>query len=1090
MHIANDAIDNANNAAKEGDFTYDTPKVDADGKPVVDADGKPVMEQATGTVGAQEAVDNAEAAAGNADKVAKDAELKLQDFTDGSATGTPTDPVVNVKEYNEDMVGGDQKNVDDLTQKVDDTLLGTGTDGISNATIEINKKVDELKDLKDDAVSGLGEVLAAEGQERKDKAKEVAEIAEDAKGKYKEAEKVYKEVNQEYNSTVLEYNKYAIIYGEALYGQTSVDYLDADGNIDEAKLKEVVSKLIDLSAYKKQADKDAAIAAAVKDIVDEKKSNDKYKEDLQTSYNEIQNLDVPAVAGEKSVIEQAKADVEQAQKDYDIAAEAYDQSKKMAEDAIKAADEATKLANTESGNATTAADDTLNYHVNNAQADVDAAKAQLAEKEEALKQAEAVKAEKEAAYRAVQDAKAQEATNKYVELETKKNTAQQALIEYGKNLSGWDKWRDSPYQDLKAAYNVAEGDFKEYVTRYEGKFGLNKKQLTQDQIAAEARQNATNTEEYKALTTAQTTANDIAKQKDAVAAEKDAKDQVLTEKQNAAKLIQDNYLTKIENAEATAKEQLVNGIKTELQNDIVNSSNEINQAEFDKVLNNWANDFVQRLGDNFINLINQGDTELIETYQDSKKLREYLDTTYGVGAWDSFWNKPEFSQWAIRSEKVNTLIDDQIQVYLKDVAEAEEKKVILEAKLAAISAEDSANKASASIPTPYEEIVDLVSDDKIKEADQTVQVAEKTLEDVKAKATDIYKLNTIDLTKFLEKISDAETALAKAKDALNQAKALKDKTVTMATYANNYAGYVDGNAQKGTAYARVETEVINGKEVKKVDANGNPVYLMENKDFDLSNPKVISRPVSKFTNVTKLLGLEVPEQVYKEYLKAIVAEEKKPGDGILDQAGRGISSEDTLPLIYWEVNEKGQLTGKSYTTTTQMVTGRYFMGYAFKKEGDMSTAGYHLDGVMFNYVAPAPATTPTPSPSTNPSTPPTTPGTPPATPPTTPATPPTTPATPVVTTTIPDAPVALAAAPAPAADAAVLGATRTLDAGTDAAVLGARRGTDQAVLGKRRRPETGDSATMMIWLMTLGLSAAAAAVAATQIVKGKKKSEE
>lgn len=756
----------------------------------------------------------------------------------------------------------------------------------------------------------------------------------------------------------------------------------------------------------------------------------------------------------------------------------------MAEDAIKAADEAAKLANTESGNAADAADDTLNYHVNNAQVDVDAALKKLAEKEEELKQAEAVKAEKEAAYKAVQAAKAQEATNKYVELETKKNTAKKALDDYGRNLSGLNKLWDSHYKDLKAAYSAAEGAFKNYITRDVSIIDWDGKQLSKEEIAAEARKNATNTEEYKALETAQTTTNELAKQKDAVAAEKDAKDQVLTEKQNAAKLIQDSYLTKIENAEATAKEQLVNGIKTELQNDIVNSSNEINQAEFDKVLNNWANDFVKRLGDNFLSLINQGNTELIETYQDSKKLRAYLDTTYGVGAWDSFWNTPEFTQWAVRTEKVNALIDEQIQNYLTDVAEAEEKKVILEAKLAAISAEDSANKANASIPSPYEEIVDLVSDDKIKEADQTVQEAEKTLADVKVKAKDIYKLDTIDLTKFLEKISAAETALIAAKDALNQAKALKDKTVTMATYANNYAGYVDGKAQKGTAYARVETEKVNGKEVMKVDADGNPVYLMENKDFDLSNPTVVSRPVSKFTNVTKLLGLEVPEQVYKEYLKEIVAEEKKPGDGILDQAGRGISSEDTLPLIYWEVNEKGQLTGKSYTTTTQMVTGRYFMGYAFKKEGDMSTAGYHLDGVMFNYVAPAPTTTPSPSPSTNPSTPPTTP----ATPPTTPVTPPTTPV--LTTTTIPAAPVALAAAPAPVADAAVLGATRTLDAGTDAAVLGARRGTDHAVLGKRRRPETGDSATMMIWLMTLGLSAAAATIAATQIVKGKKKSEE
>ena len=43
----------------------------------------------------------------------------------------------------------------------------------------------------------------------------------------------------------------------------------------------------------------------------------------------------------------------------------------------------------------------------------------------------------------------------------------------------------------------------------------------------------------------------------------------------------------------------------------------------------------------------------------------------------------------------------------------------------------------------------------------------------------------------------------------------------------------------------------------------------------------------------------------------------------------------------------------------------------------------------------------------------------------------------------------------------VLGARR------GGAVLGARRGLDQAVLGKRRRPSTGDSAAMIIWVITL-----------------------
>ena len=79
--------------------------------------------------------------------------------------------------------------------------------------------------------------------------------------------------------------------------------------------------------------------------------------------------------------------------------------------------------------------------------------------------------------------------------------------------------------------------------------------------------------------------------------------------------------------------------------------------------------------------------------------------------------------------------------------------------------------------------------------------------------------------------------------------------------------------------------------------------------------------------------------------------------------------------------------------------------------------------------------------------------TPPPTPTPTPSDEPTpTPSTPVVT---PSAPT-----PTPPTGE-VLGARR------GGAVLGARRGLDQAVLGKRRRPSTGDSAAMIIWVIAL-----------------------
>ena len=55
--------------------------------------------------------------------------------------------------------------------------------------------------------------------------------------------------------------------------------------------------------------------------------------------------------------------------------------------------------------------------------------------------------------------------------------------------------------------------------------------------------------------------------------------------------------------------------------------------------------------------------------------------------------------------------------------------------------------------------------------------------------------------------------------------------------------------------------------------------------------------------------------------------------------------------------------------------------------------------------------------------------------------------------------------PTPEPEQTVLGANRVREKG---AVLGAKRGADQAVLGKRRRPATGDSMAIIIWVIALG----------------------
>ena len=113
-----------------------------------------------------------------------------------------------------------------------------------------------------------------------------------------------------------------------------------------------------------------------------------------------------------------------------------------------------------------------------------------------------------------------------------------------------------------------------------------------------------------------------------------------------------------------------------------------------------------------------------------------------------------------------------------------------------------------------------------------------------------------------------------------------------------------------------------------------------------------------------------------------------------------------------------------------------YISYAVQEITNVNgyTVSISESGTVFtivNYHPVTPPPTPTPTPSDEPTPTPSTPG---VTPPAPTPTPPT---------------------------GEVLGARR------GGAVLGARRGLDQAVLGKRRRPSTGDSAAMIIWVIAL-----------------------
>ncbi len=149
------------------------------------------------------------------------------------------------------------------------------------------------------------------------------------------------------------------------------------------------------------------------------------------------------------------------------------------------------------------------------------------------------------------------------------------------------------------------------------------------------------------------------------------------------------------------------------------------------------------------------------------------------------------------------------------------------------------------------------------------------------------------------------------------------------------------------------------------------------------------------------------------------------------------------------------------------------------------TTAVTLNGTTFTIVNTHTVTIPSPSPSSDPSSSPsgdpsTTPasspsGDPSTTPSSSPSGDPST--TPSATPGITPTPGSSTPSPSDPETREVLGAKR------GGAVLGARRGLDQAVLGKRRRPSTGDSAAMIIWVLTLFGAMGGAAVSIVGLKK-------
>lgn len=202
------------------------------------------------------------------------------------------------------------------------------------------------------------------------------------------------------------------------------------------------------------------------------------------------------------------------------------------------------------------------------------------------------------------------------------------------------------------------------------------------------------------------------------------------------------------------------------------------------------------------------------------------------------------------------------------------------------------------------------------------------------------------------------------------------------------------------------------------------------------------------------------------------------GEGSWEAGSKKVTADDEWKWKFTDIPKYKNGKKITYTVLEDTVAG-----YRTVIEGDMEN-GFTIINTPKSEPAPTPETpaptgTPEPTQTPVPVVTPTPSGTP---------NPDTTP-TPTLETPTPESTPGTTQTPEPVSEITPVNGARIEASGTQAAVLGVRRTTDCAVLGKRRRPGTGDSPEMMIWLFMMLVSVGAAATAGIALYKQKKKRE-
>lgn len=1057
--------DEAKSAAEDAAKTVENLQKTIDGleveKKVEAAGAKGTGEtESTGAVkAAEDAAASAEAAADTAAKTAAESETKKDEISKIAEDYNKT--------FENNQSAADSVTAEGLTSVkgengASDTELDKYVEEQAKAAREAQKEAQAKLEEALKGGSADDKVSTVDGEKTvKELVGEVDQAAADAAKAADDAQAAVDQANQNVADAKVKYNAYAMMYGLPLYGEEDVTYTyDAD-------------------SFAKAGITDAALQAEIqKQLVDRNAVN--------AGKEEIKNADITALEKE---IQDAKTTADTAQK---TAKDAV----KAAEDAEKAAEDAKKLLTNEEG---TGSVDKVNAAAEKAvDAEVKAAETEKINAENTVRDAAGRKAQAEADQAKVnteQDKvitdKTKEKTDYEADLKSVKDTIREqekkkadaekiidelenkgilnletAEIDKAKAMSeakvgewSWSLLRKVTQADIDNAnatikkYNDAKADKKNAET-----------ELT-DKKAEKAELEKKISDVDSAIVTANNKKQAAANAVDAAAAELDHANADLKEKD---KIYQDQTAARdqrVAQADKAYDEMLKNGTSDIINNvkkALSDNSDGINQVEYDKELNAWANttfDKYDEVKENW--KIWETAAEIAKIYDDAKDTRRWMDNEYNASKVQQIFNYLGITQWAVSTAQREAAMDAIIKAYRENMAEYEKQ-------LAAINAQDAKNSAEASAKAA-EDIAKTAEASKnaaqaaenvISTAQNTITAAEDTYNDakeklaaVKAAAKNVKTPTTLELQRLFEQIQKAEQKVKDTEESLKEAVAAKNAAESFKKWADSLI-----TDQYTRAYAQAAA-----------DKNGKKTPLTENlKNYDTSNDKVISRPTSDFVCVSKgTSSVKVPYTIYRDYVNLMYQKDydSKP-------KGKGISTGSKMDVIYWEVGTDGKLSGNYFTSPDELTTGStYFIGYTFKYEKD----GYHIDGLMYKYEdsKEEPTTSPSEAPSTAPST--------------TPSTAPTggDGGTTGTTVTIEDQSVPLAAVPADAP--AVLGARRAAQ-DEEPAVLGVKRGTDQAVLGKRRSPKTGDSTEVFAWAGAMAIAGAAAVVSGTKLAK--KKEEE